>query len=327
VADYFHQHPGLDAGSGYDGAGFWELPITAAKPIDVDPSDFVFCDAEGYDRQLAPEPLVLAKRVAPPARIANLRGTMSEIEQRDRVTILRMARGKGNALNIEFTAALIEALDQLERSPARAGILTGQGSVFGAGVDLPALVEGGPEYVRRFVPLMQRCFERLATFPKPMVAAVNGHAIAGGAILMLACDQRLLARGSAQIGLTEVRVGVVFPAWALEIARFATPPEHLPTLLCTGRTWPPEEALARGLVDELVEPEQLLDRACQVAEELAAIPPVAFTNTKLALRRPMIEGARREAARNDAQLLDHWASPETLREVARFAASHIKRRA
>jgi enoyl-CoA hydratase len=252
---------------------------------------------------------------------------MIEREDRGVVTILRLARGKGNALNLELAEALLAALDRLQASPSRAGILTGQGTVFGAGVDLPALVQGGPEYVRRFIPLLQRGFERLATFPKPLVAAVNGHAIAGGALLMLACDQRLLARGTARIGLTEVRVGVVFPAWALELARFATPPEHFSTLVCTGRAWPPEESLARGLVDELVEPERLLARACEVAEELAAIPPTTFTATKLAVRRPMIEAAQRQAALTDAALLEHWCAPETLRQAAAFAEQALKRRA
>jgi enoyl-CoA hydratase len=252
---------------------------------------------------------------------------MIEWEDRGVVTILRLARGKGNALNLDLAAALLDALDRLDRSPARAGVITGQGNVFSAGVDLVALVEGGPDYVRRFLPLLQRVFERLATFPRPVVAAVNGHAIAGGAILMLACDQRLLARGTARVGLTEVRVGVLFPAWALELARFATPPQHFPTLICTGRTWPPEEALARGLVDELVEPDQLLDRACAVAEELAAIPPATFCATKLAVRRPMIEAAQRQAALTDAAVLEHWCSPETLRQVAQFAEQTLKRRA
>jgi enoyl-CoA hydratase len=251
---------------------------------------------------------------------------MIEWEERGVVTILRMARGKGNALNLELIEALIDALDRLDRSAARAAVLTGQGNIFGAGVDLPALAAGGAEYVRRFLPMLQRGFERLATFPRPLVAAINGHAIAGGAILMLTCDQRLLARGPARVGLTEVRVGVVFPAWALEIARFATPPQHFPTLVCTGRTWQSEEALARGLVDELVEPEQLLDRSCEVAEELAAILPAAFAETKLAVRRPMIEAARSQAALTDAAVLEHWCAPETLRQVTAFAEQAIKRR-
>src|SRR5262249_13542167 len=157
--------------------------------------------------------------------------------------------------------------------------------------------------------LLQRGFERLASFPRPLVAAVNGHAIAGGAIFMLACDQRLLARGTVRVGLTEIRVGVEFPAWALEIARFATPPEHFPTPVCTGRPGQPGGARARGLVDEWVEPERLLDGAREVGEELAAIPPATFTATKLAVRRPLIEAARRQAALTDAAVLEQWCAP------------------
>ena len=251
---------------------------------------------------------------------------MIEVEERGAVTVLRMARGKGNALNLDFVGALCDALDRLDDGPARAGVLTGQGSVFSAGVDLPTLAAGGAEYVRRFLPRLGRAFERLATFPKPLVAAVNGHAIAGGAVIMLACDQRLLARGPARVGLTEIRVGVEFPAWALELARFATPPQHFPTLICTGRTWPAEEALALGLADELVEPERLLERGCAVAEELAAIPPAVFAATKRAVRRPMIEAARRQAALTDAAVIEQWCAPETLRQVAAFAEQTIKRR-
>jgi len=251
---------------------------------------------------------------------------MIEFEERGVVTILRMARGKGNALNLELAGALLNVLDRLESSACRAGILTGQGNIFGAGVDLPALVQGGAGYVRQFLPVLQRLLERVATFPKPLVAAVNGHAIAGGAILMFASDQRLLARGVASVGLTEVRVGVLFPAWALEIARFATPPQHFPTLILTGRTWLPEEALTRGIVDELVEPDKLLDRACETAEELAAIPAAAFAATKLSVRQPMIEAARRQTALTEAAVIEHWCSAETLRQVAAFAEKAIKHR-
>ncbi len=251
---------------------------------------------------------------------------MIELEQRGAVTILRMARGKGNALNLDFMAAMDDALDQIERGQARAAIITGQGSTFGAGVDLPELLAGGPDYVRRFLPAMVKPFERLATFPKPLVAAVNGHAIAGGAIIMLACDQRLLARGTARIGLSEVQVGVTFPAWALEIVRFATPAEHFQTIICTGRTWQPDDALARGLVDELVEPERLLDRAVEVANELAAIPPATYAATKREVRRPMIEVARRRTAENDPAVIDYWCTSEVQRHIAEFAAKNIKRR-
>jgi enoyl-CoA hydratase len=250
---------------------------------------------------------------------------MIELEERGAVTILKMVRGKGNALNLEFSTALDEALTTVENSAARALVITGQGSVFGAGVDLPALLAGGEPYVREFVTRMPDLFEHLATFSKPLVAAVNGHAIAGGAIVMLACDQRILARGKARIGLTEVLVGVQFPAWALEIARFSTPLEHFRTLICTGRTYEPDDALRRGLVDELVEPERLLDRAVEVAEEMGAIMPATFAATKLDVRRPMIESARAQSAKQ-AAIVDNWCSAEVQQQIRQFVERTIGRK-
>ncbi len=251
---------------------------------------------------------------------------MIELENRGEVTIMRLVRGKGNALNLDLLNAADEALAKIEASPARAAVITGQGSVFGAGVDLAELLAGGASYLRQFIPTMLGVFERLATFPKPLVAAVNGHAIAGGAILMLACDQRILARGKARIGLTEVLVGVQFPAWALEIARFATPPQHFSELICTGRTYLPDDALARGLVDELVDPDRLLDRSIEVAQEMGAILPATFATTKLAVRRPMIEAARRASA-GDSAIIEYWSSPEVLAQIEQFVERTIKRKA
>src|SRR5580658_10129252 len=117
---------------------------------------------------------------------------MIELEDRGVVTIVRLAAGKGNAISLDLARALIDALAKVESSPAKAAILTGTGNVFSAGVDLPAILAGGPDYVRKFIPTLQQSFERLALFPKPIVAAINGHAIAGGAIFVFGCDQRLL---------------------------------------------------------------------------------------------------------------------------------------
>jgi len=250
---------------------------------------------------------------------------MIELEQRGPLTILHMVRGKGNSLDISFLRALTEALSQIERSDSRAVVLTGQGTIFGAGVDLPALAAGGPQYVREFIPVMTHGFESLVKFPKPLVAAVNGHAIAGGAIIMMACDVKLLARGRARIGLTEVLVGVQFPAWALEIARFTTPAHHFQEMILTGRTWQPEDALARGMVDELVDAERLLERACEVAGELAAIHPATYAATKSAVRRPMIEAAQRQTLAEGASVIERWCSPEVMATVGAYVARTIKR--
>jgi enoyl-CoA hydratase len=250
---------------------------------------------------------------------------MIEIEERGSVAIARIVRGKGNALNLALLEAFDKCLTELGASQARAIVVTGQGSVFGAGVDLPELVAGGDAYINKFIPLLSQVFERLAKFPKPMIAAVNGHAIAGGGILVLACDQRIMARGKARIGLTEIQVGVPFPAWALEIARFATPPEHFQTLIMTGRTWTAEEALTRGLVDEVVDAEQLEARAVEVAEELGSLLPETFAASKLAVRRPLFEAVAASAA-NEATVQRAWTSPAVVERMRAFIEKNIGRK-
>ncbi len=250
---------------------------------------------------------------------------MIEIEQQGAVAIVRVQRGKGNALNFDLLQAFDDCLAKLEASETRSVVVTGEGKVFGAGVDLPELVAGGESYVRKFVPLMSKVFERLARFPKPMIAAVNGHAIAGGGILVLACDQRIMARGSARIGLTEIQVGVPFPAWALEIARFAIPPEHFQTVILTGRTWTADDALARGLVDEVIEPERLMDRAIEVAREMSNLLPDTYATTKLAVRRPLFEAVDRSLA-GEAAIMETWSSPGVLNQMKAFVERTIKRK-
>jgi enoyl-CoA hydratase len=248
---------------------------------------------------------------------------MIQREQLGSVSILRMARGKGNSLNTEFLEALLAALDEEEISAAAAIVFTGEGSTFSAGVDLPTVTAGGVEYLRSFLPALSRFLQRLALFPKPIAAAVNGHAIAGGAIGMLACDYRLLARGEARIGLTELLVGVAFPTWPIEIARHFIPRQHLQSLVYTGRTVLPDEALALGLVDELVEPAALLDRACEIATQLGKVSPDAFRYTKEQLRRPLVEAVERRQTIDDPRAAAIWTSPEVLRRMEAFVRRTI----
>ena len=123
-----------------------------------------------------------------------------------------------------------------EQSAAGALVITGQGKMFSAGVDLPRLVEGGAAYVREFLPAMNHAFETLFAFPKPLVVAVNGHAIAGGCVMACCADYRIMAREPGRIGIPELLVGVPFPVVPLEIVRFATPPQHLQALIYRGLT-------------------------------------------------------------------------------------------
>jgi enoyl-CoA hydratase len=226
------------------------------------------------------------------------------------VLTLRLAHGKASALDVELLDALLREFDAVG-DDVRAVILTGTGSIFSAGVDLFRLTRDGADYVRQFLPLLSRCLRALFTFPRPVVAAVNGHAIAGGCVIALACDVRLMAEGSGKIGVPELLVGVPFPAAPLEIVRFAVRRDKLQSLICTGRTVSASDALAAGLVDELVAPDALLDRAGEIAQQLASIPSRSYGLTKQALRAEALERIEKAGEAQDQAALEVWSAPQT----------------
>src|SRR5262249_41228244 len=152
--------------------------------------------------------------------------------------------GKVHALDLELLLAFTETMQRLAGGPAV--VLTGTGTVFSAGVDLRRIVAGGPAYVREFLPALSAAFLAVFDHPRPVVAAVTGHAVAGGCVIAAACDVRLMSAGT--IGLTELLVGVPFPTSALEIVRFAAGPAAT-GLALTGRALTPGEAFQIGLVD------------------------------------------------------------------------------
>ncbi len=145
--------------------------------------------------------------------------------------------------------------------------------------------EGGADYVRKFLPALHKLYDAAFYHPKPVVAAINGHAIAGGAVLACCADSRIMARESGRIGVTELLVGVPFPALAFEIVRFAVPPRHLPEFTLSGATYATDIALQRGWVDEVAEPDDLIEDAVAVAHELALLSPAAFAQTKAQIRQ------------------------------------------
>ena len=231
-------------------------------------------------------------------------------EDRDGIAVLRIEHGKANTLDMELCAAVVEAFE--DANDARAVVLTGTGRIFSAGVDLFRVLEGGASYVDAFVPAMCRAFERMFVHPAPVVAAANGHSIAGGCLLVAAADQRLMAAGSARIGLPELQVGVPFPPMALEIMRFATPPRHFQTVVYRAETHEPAAALALGLIDEVVEPAALLDHALASAERMASVPAEIFAITKREIRRPALAKIRALEQTVAREVHAQWLEPRTL---------------
>jgi enoyl-CoA hydratase len=241
------------------------------------------------------------------------------------VAVLRMAHGKANALDVDFCQAMAEAFDEQRNSAARAVVLTGTGNIFSAGVDLVRISAGDEGYVRRFLPALHQMFEAAFYLPKPVIAAVNGHAIAGGCVLACCADSRIMARGQGRMGITEILVGVPFPALAFEVMRYAANPQYLPDMTLSGTTYLCDEARTRGLVDEVVEPAELMDRAMAVAKTLAAIPAATFAATKEQMRQRVADHMAQHGARIDARVDEIWASPRTLQNIRDFVARTIKK--
>lgn len=231
------------------------------------------------------------------------------------VTILRMNHGKANAIDLKLLASLRAVFTDLRAAPAV--VLTGTGGIFSAGVDLYQVAAGGRAYLDEFMPKLRETFDILFSFPRPLVAAINGHAIAGGCVLAQTADLRVMSAGTGRIGVTEMLVGVPFPLDALEIMRFGAGPA-LPAMVFTGRTHPPQRALELGLVDELAELEFVLDRAVATAAGLAAVPARTFELTKLELRRPYLEAIRQRSAAVDPDVEAAWKSEAALKAIQAY---------
>jgi enoyl-CoA hydratase len=221
------------------------------------------------------------------------------------VTILRMNHGKANALDLKLAASLSALFTDLRSAPAV--VLTGSGAIFSAGVDLFQVAAGGTAYLDAFLPAMRKTFDILFSFPRPLVAAINGHAIAGGCVVAQTADHRVMSNGSGRIGVTELLVGIPFPLGALEIMRYGAG-HALPDMVNLGRTYPAGRALELGLVDELAEPAVVLDRAIAAAAGLAVVPTRSFELTKQELRRPYQEAIRERSASVDADVDAAWKS-------------------
>jgi enoyl-CoA hydratase len=211
----------------------------------------------------------------------------------------------------------------VQRSQPGAVVMVGRDGFFSAGVDLKVAPSLDRDGQRAMVEGINRLFAGWYSLTRPLVAAVNGHAIAGGCVLACAADHRLLADGAGRMGVTELLVGLPFPAVALEVMRFAVAPQHLQEMLYLGRTWLPEEARARGLADEVVPAGELQARAEAVARALAGIPAESFALTKRHARQPLRDRVDADGRAVDREVERIWTRPEIFPVVATYVARSL----
>ena len=248
-----------------------------------------------------------------------------QIERLGDAVVLRMRAGKANAIGPAWLARMETLLDEALAAQPRALVITGYESFFSAGLDLPALDTLGRDQMGSFVVAFSRTMLRVFELPLPVVAAINGHAIAGGCVLALQADVRIGARTDFRMGLNEVQLGIALPAVVLETLRAQVPPQSLLPVALEGRLFAPEEALTLGLLHELVAPERLEQRAAERALELGSLPPQAFAAIKRAIRAPVVQRLRDLVSEDAGAWADSWSSDEG-RERRRQAIERLTRK-
>lgn len=235
---------------------------------------------------------------------------MIETRDLDGATLVRLDRPPVNALDIELNEAITATFTTVS-GPV---VLTGTGRCFSAGVDLRAILDGGPAYTARFLDSLVAAFLAVFDYPAPVVAAVNGHALAGGCVIAMATDARYMASGT--IGITEIAVGVPFPVSAIEICRHVMGASATAAAL-GGQSVSPDEAVRLGWVDATVEADALLDVAAARARALGALSPEAYAFTKQQLHRPARAAI---SAGSDVYAVESWCSDATRARIAEFVA-------
>jgi Delta3-Delta2-enoyl-CoA isomerase len=238
--------------------------------------------------------------------------TMIESKRHGTVMELRMDRPPVNALNPALVQVLDASLAEAVAGDTRAIVLTGREGMFSAGLDVPVLLRLSREEMTAFWEDFFGLMRRLATCPVPVAAAIGGHSPAGGAVLALFCDYRIMASGEYRIGLNEVQVGLPVPDVICHALMRAVGPACANRLLAAGEMLSPDEALRVGLVDALAEGEGAALRAgLEWAKTVAALPPIAVAGTRRVVRQDLIrlfDVIDREVCES---MSDLWFSEET----------------
>ena len=228
--------------------------------------------------------------------------------------IITMARGKANALNRPMIEEMNLAVEDARSNKSVRGVVlaSDRAKFFSGGFDVLEVFQYDRETMTEFFGRFIDLYEGMMSLPKPVVAAVNGHAFAGGAVLALASDARVMAEGEFGFALNEINLGLALPPGMIRMAISAVGTMRARELVLEGKTIKPAEVLEIGLARELVSPEAVLEQASRRARALAEKPPATFA----AIKRSFIEvtnliptGGDR---RNLGPFIEHWFSPESV---------------
>jgi enoyl-CoA hydratase/carnithine racemase len=238
---------------------------------------------------------------------------LMKIEHKDNVAILRLTNGVTNPISLELIKDISKNLKKLKEDSSVGGVvLTGSNNkFFSIGFDLPNLYKQGEKQIRTFYKSYNRLCLNLYTFPKPTVAALTGHAIAGGCILALCCDYRVIASGKKLMGLNEIKLGVPVPYPGDVILKQIIGTRYAQMIMEMGEFFGPESLLQMGMVNEIERIKIVLERSIRQAKLLGEYPSSAYriikTNRVENVKDHIIENLEEK----EQYFLKCWFSDET----------------
>lgn len=244
---------------------------------------------------------------------------MIDVTRDGAVATVRLDHGPVSAMDLELLEAIVDTFAALDGDDeVDAIVLAGNARAFSAGVDLKRILDGGEDYTRDFLDALTRAFLAPLRTTAPVIAAVTGHAIAGGAVLAAACDHAVLTDDPrTRVGLAELAVGVPFPTVAIELMRRRLG-RHLPEAVWLADLHAPPEALRHGFVDEVVPADEVVDRATTIAARLAAAPAATRQLTHEQLARDVEDALASRTDDWDARVADAWCSEAGRASIAAF---------
>ena len=237
--------------------------------------------------------------------------THVHIEPVDDVAVVRLDRPPANAFDLSLARELDRALADVESSDAKSLVLTGSGDFFSAGLDLKVVPGYNQSEQRDMILALGRMVGRLYGISRPTIAAVNGHGVAAGTLLALACDYRVGPRGDYRFGLTGARVGIPYPVAAQAVIESELDPATTRIMLLGAEQFGPEEAVAKGILDELREPGEVLQRAIEAARQRSRMPAVAYGRIKQQLRAAALERIHDANHGGDDPFLESWMTGDS----------------
>jgi len=240
------------------------------------------------------------------------------IEQHDTIAEIQLQNGITNAINLELVNQLSVTLSQTAQNDQIAGVVLSSSNekFFSIGFDLPALYELSVKDFKVFYQAFNQFCLDLYTFSKPTLAAITGHAIAGGCILSLCCDYRFITNGRKLMGLNEIKLGVPVPYLADRILQEVVGAKYARMIMETGDFYEPGEAQALGLVDRVVTAEEMLSKGREKIRSIEASSLQAYEAIKRNRVEPLLERVERALERKTDVFIEHWFSTEARYRLA-----------